>query len=418
MNTFHDLARRVDDVAAPTLDLDALIAQGEQRVRRRRTAATTAAVAVLAVAVVGGLAASGLRNQGNGPVTPPEPTPTRILDEDAASVIADGNLASYAANETGAVLKVWYTDECADWVVPDCSFAWSLGNGSQTQAIGTVDFQGVGVNAFGDGFALTPTGHPGHRLDRGLLIHQDGTTSVLPLARDCGAVTWPADSEPGQLVWGPGMSFVDIAAGAVCDTRRLGGRQPLAGDGVFTGDGALWALLDNETTRDKHTLTIGRYDGTQWRYRDLAPEGGSWTSVLAAAGSNIAVLVANTEMVPQPDQLLGLYVSTDGGATWSDVSDLDTSARDLPFPVVSDPADAWFNGYTTMAFAGTSALYVADGNGDLWRSTDFASFSRVSVPDSVADLKPAGDAVIGRLGDGTDLIRISADGSIEPLTDG
>jgi hypothetical protein len=211
------------------------------------------------------------------------------------------------------------------------------------------------------------------------------------------------------------MAFVDLAAGVICDTGRLGGRT-LAGDGVFTGDGALWIFADNETTPDTHTLTIGRYDGVKWRYHDLAPEGGSWTSLLAAAGSNIAVLVANTEMAPQPDQLLGLYVSTDAGSTWSDVTDPVTLARDVPFPVESDPADAWFNGYTTMAFAGTSALYVADGTGDLWRSTDFTTFSRVSVPDRVADLRSAGDAVIGRLGDGTDLIRISADGSIEPLT--
>ena len=39
MNTFHDLARRVSEVAAPTLDVDGLIAEGEQRLHRRRMTA-------------------------------------------------------------------------------------------------------------------------------------------------------------------------------------------------------------------------------------------------------------------------------------------------------------------------------------------------------------------------------------------
>jgi len=71
-------------------------------------------------------------------------------------------------------------------------------------------------------------------------------------------------------------------------------------------------------------------------------------------------------------------------------------------------------------------LYVADGRGDLWRSTDFTTFSHVEVPGWVSELKPTGDAVIARIGDGAgcrypaacqlnDLVRISADGSVEPI---
>ena len=238
---------------------------------------------------------------------------------------------------------------------------------------------GVDANAFGEGFVLTPTGH--HHLDRGFLIDQDGNASLLHLSSDCTGVTWPTSGPPARLVWGPGMSVVDAEAGVTCDTGRLGGRL-LAGDGVFTADGALWALVDNES--GPKTLTIGRYDGVQWHYHDLAADAGSWTSVLAAAGSNVAVLVANSETVPEPDRLLGLSVSTDGGTTWSEVSDPDVLKRDLPFSrYVAPSSDAWFSGYTSMAFAGTSALYVADGNGDLWRSTDFATFSRVPVPGGV-----------------------------------
>ena len=111
-------------VAAPTLDLDGLVAQGEQRLRRRRLAATMAAVAVVAVTVVGGLTASGLRHQSNGPVSPPEPSPpTPRLDADAARIISDGTLESYAATESGSVLTVWASSTCEDWVVPDCGVA-------------------------------------------------------------------------------------------------------------------------------------------------------------------------------------------------------------------------------------------------------------------------------------------------------
>jgi hypothetical protein len=418
VNTFQDLGRRVDGVTAPTPDLDGLIAQGERRLRRRRIAATMAAVAIVAVAVVGGHAASGLRHQSSGPVSPPEPSPG--LDEDATQIIAEGHLASYAANESGAVLTVWETETCEDWFVPDCGLAWRLGTGTEPQATGLVGYGDAGVdpNASGDGFVLTPAGH---RLDRGFLIDQDGTASSLPLSRDCRDVTWSTSPEPGRLVWGPGMSFVDTVAGVICDTGRLGGRT-LAGDGVFTADGALWALVDNET--GPVALTIGRYDGAAWRYRDLASEGGSWTSLLAAAGSNVAVLVANTEPTPRPDHVLGLTVSTDGGATWSELTDPSVLERDLPFSTYAplDP-EAWFSGYTSMAFAGRSVLYVADGLGYLWRSTDLTTFSQVEVPGGVSDLKPTGDAVIARLDNSecagtcqsSDLIRISADGSVEPL---
>ncbi len=113
---------------------------------------------------------------------------------------------------------------------------------------------------------------------------------------------------------------------------------------------------------------------------------------------------------------MGFAVTTDAGATWSEVADPGVLKRNLSFSAVtaSNPED-WFSGYTSMAFAGTSALYVADGNGELWRSTDFATFSQVEVAGFVSELRPTGDEVIARI-DRDDLIRIPADGSVEPLT--
>ncbi|HEX5090033.1 MAG TPA: hypothetical protein VFV89_19650, partial [Nocardioides sp.] len=186
---------------------------------------------------------------------------------------------------------------------------------------------------------------------------------------------------------------------------------------AFTSDGTLWALMDNETGPE--TLTIGRYDGASWHYHDLAADGGSWMSVIAAAGPNVVVVEAALERTPAPDRVVGLSVSTDAGATWHELTDPDDVERSLPFNVSQNPDD-WFSGYTSIAFAGTSTLYVADGSGALWRSSDFVTFSKVSVPGAVtdhrvSDLRPAGDAVLGRLDDGDDLVRIAADGSVEVI---
>ncbi|MFL5799046.1 MAG: hypothetical protein ACJ77A_14095 [Actinomycetota bacterium] len=345
----------------------------------------------------------------------------RIEPPKAERIIADGALTSFAANESGTVLTVWEAETCTDWDVPDCGYAWRLGTGSQAQAAGMVGGAHGGYvvanAASGGGFVITPNREGG-----GFLIAPDGTAS--PLSRDCRDATWSTPTEPGRLSWATGYDFVDTAAGVICSTKRFGGR-PIA-PGVFTADGTLWALVDNEIGPD--TLTIGRYDGERWSYHDFGAPSGAWTSVLAAAGSTVVVLLANPEPSPRPDQLGGLAVSTDAGATWSEVVDQDALARDLPFSTYH-PADdeSWFSGYTSMAFAGSSVLYVADGRGDLWRSTDLITFSQVEVAGGVSDLKPTGGAVIARIDAGgtcsepavcqfDQLVRISADGSVESIT--
>jgi DNA-binding CsgD family transcriptional regulator len=341
---------------------------------------------------------------------------------EAEQIIAEGNLYSFAATESGTVLTVWGTCSFRE---TDCGYAWRLGTGSRTQATGMVGRGDVRVDASaasaaGGGFVLTGPGRPGPGPDPMTIIAEDGTAS--PISTDCADASWPTRTEPGRRVWVSELSFLDTVTGAVCHSGRPDGR-PLLQE-TFTANGALWALVDNET--DPVALTIARYDGVQWHYRDLAAKGGSWTSLLAAAGSNVVVLQAGPE--PSHQQLVGLSVTTDDGATWSEVVDPDVLERDLPFAAYGSPeSDAWFSGYTSMAFAGTSALYVADLRGVLWRSTDFATFSRVSVPGGVSDLKSAGDAVIARIDNEAtcrfppgcqlnELVRISADGSVEPIT--
>jgi hypothetical protein len=332
-------------------------------------------------------------------------TPAPTTGSEAEQIIADGTLATYAADESGALLTVW--DTCEGQFDTECGHAWRLSDGSQTIATGMVGHGDVHTNAHSavDGFVLTPACCD----DLGFLIAHDGTVS--PLSMECLDTGWSTPTESGRLNWASGLQYVDTVANSTCSTSQLGG-DPLA-QGVFDAEGSLWGLVDNELGPE--TLTIGKYNGQQWDYHDFATPGGSWTSVMATAGSTVVVLVANLEPEPRPDSLNGFVFTTDGGATWSEVSDPDVLRQSMPFSsVLSDTPEDWFNGYTSMALADPSTVYVADGNGDLWRSTDFSTFSKVEVTGFVSELKSTGDAVIARLGT-DDLIRIATDGTVEAI---
>ena len=80
MNAFQDLARRVDDVTAPTVDVDGLIARGEQRLHRRRMTTVLAAVAAVAAIAVGG----SVLQQSIGPVNQPDEDKTNQTDRNKA----------------------------------------------------------------------------------------------------------------------------------------------------------------------------------------------------------------------------------------------------------------------------------------------------------------------------------------------
>ena len=204
---------------------------------------------------------------------------------EAEQIIAEGRLDSFAATESGALLTVWGT--CDFLQTTDCGNAWRLGTGSPAQATGTLGIgEAGGALASGDGFVLMPA----RDQDLGFRIAQEGTVSPLSFSRDCRDISWSTRTEPGRLVWTSGLNFVDTVTGTLCDT----------GDSVDAPSrkvpspptATLWALVDNEA--NPVTLSIGRYDGKQWRYRDLAASGsGAWTSLIAAAGSNVVVLLAN-----------------------------------------------------------------------------------------------------------------------------
>jgi hypothetical protein len=349
-----------------------------------------------------------------------QPSPSPGLRSEAEQIVAEGDLDS-SATVGEMVLTVWET--CRDFGDTSCGYAWRLSTGSHTQATGLVAHGDgscctrVDAVASGDGFIVM-------RLNGAapLAVHiaPDGTATSISLG--CRNANWSTPTEPGRLALVQGH-VVDTVAGTACETEALGGR-PLGASGAFTADGILWYLLDNDPDRPD-TLTIGRYDGRQWRYHDFAAQAGHSTSVLAVAGSSVGVLLAAVEPSPQADQLVGLAVTTDGGATWSEVVDPDVLRRNLPF-ALSPNDDDLLSGYTKMAFAGSDVLYVADWRGDLWRSTDFVRFSLVSVPGAVQDLQADGDGVIAAIdggkvcgdhtGCGGGTVRISADGAVGPMT--
>jgi hypothetical protein len=79
---FSDLTRRAERVPTPPLDLDDLVARGEQRLRRRRVAALATAASVVVVMILGGLLVGGTDPKSTGPVD----VPGRHDSPDAATV--------------------------------------------------------------------------------------------------------------------------------------------------------------------------------------------------------------------------------------------------------------------------------------------------------------------------------------------
>ena len=390
MPEFTLLREAVDALASRTSppDFSELTARATRRGRRRvvRVAAATAAVVAGSV-----LAVIGPRDDRQAaPVE--EPTPS----VEAEQIIAVGHLYDYDAHASGTVLTVWTT--CQDEIDTDCGHAWRLGAGARPLATGVashgVDHAYELVHAGNDGFLVSD---PYSQVAVPLHVGLDGTVTSLAGCRDDNPPV-----EPGRLVWD---GIVLDTVGVYCPTRFGGGdfdddgmkARFLTGSGGFTADGRLWALVDKKADPDQ-TLTIGMFDGTRWQYRDLAPKGSANDStVVAAAGSNVVVLSRT-----------GLSVTTDDGTTWHEVTDAHVLKRNLPFLTHASPHE--------MAFAGSSTLYVTDGFGDLWRSTDLTTFHQVEAPGALHNLKSAGDDVLALVHDTDDLVRIGADGRVERLT--
>ena len=78
-NSLRDLLRQdADRVEIPTLDAGDVIAQGEQRLQRRRITAVLACVAAVAVIAVGGIVSGSVQHRSEGPVDKPNENKTSV----------------------------------------------------------------------------------------------------------------------------------------------------------------------------------------------------------------------------------------------------------------------------------------------------------------------------------------------------
>lgn len=365
--------------------LDAVTTLGHRNGRRRALVAGVAAAAVAAT-IAGTFVLTEGPDDDRSPTPAGPSSPEPSASTYAEQVIANGALTSFAVDASGAVLTVWST--CEELGQTDCGAAWRLDAGAEEPVTGLATRGDVSVDAYasGSGFVLAH-----HYQIGGLIVASDGTTRKI--TRDCGETDWPAAPEPGRylVAWGaPYPKVIDTVTGSACDTGTF---ATALGEATYADDGRLWGVVGGSSGR-AGTRSVARRDVAGWHYHELPEVDPSVEENLAVAGPNVVALRGTPY-----SGVVGLSVSADSGETWSDL-----------------PADAVpFDAFESFAFAGSSVLYVADGPGNLWRSTDLTHFSEVDVPGPVVGLAPAGNAVAAQVGAEGELVLIGADGTVDPL---
>ena len=184
--SLRDLGERAAIVTLPDLDVAALVASGERRLRRRRTAITTGGVAAVVALVVAGASLTGPDSRTQDPINDPTESPS-----------VEGNLGpvrplTYAVGDT-----IHYGERSID-----------VG--------GTV--QSVAVTDDGVAFVLGPGLRPGRYplwFTDGSSVEQVGTVYGSS-ARDYGVTASDAGS---TLVWYEPVGAEDLRL-VIFDTRR------------------------------------------------------------------------------------------------------------------------------------------------------------------------------------------------------
>lgn len=123
-------------------------------------------------------------------------------------------------------------------------------------------------------------------------------------------------------------------------------------------DGATFAMdsfVSSASSSDGTNLVIGLEDGTVYRSTN---GGANWTEIMGEEGNNAPlVITSNTTgtklAIGKPG---AIFVSTDSGATWEEVTD--------PAMVSND------GNIRGIKYVGASTLYASQHAGDLWKSTD------------------------------------------------
>jgi hypothetical protein len=129
MTTFRELAQRADELRTPAIQVEALVARGEQRLRRRRVGAVVAAAAAVVVMILGGVLVGGSDPRTNGPIDLPgrhEKTPAPTTPKVRQVVYAEG-VPGRAVHFGDRVVKTGIAFTHID--VTDDGFAYSTGRG-------------------------------------------------------------------------------------------------------------------------------------------------------------------------------------------------------------------------------------------------------------------------------------------------
>lgn len=131
---------RADHVATPHVDIDAIVADGDKRVRRRRVVAG-AGVAVAAAAVaLAAVTVPDLTDRGADPVQP-APTPQTSAFAEPRPTYAEGSTIHYGEEQVSTAPHdvVAYVQTDAGFVFSTSDYDVYLADGDGTEQIGTTD---------------------------------------------------------------------------------------------------------------------------------------------------------------------------------------------------------------------------------------------------------------------------------------
>lgn len=442
-----DLLRRQAEATTLTAPpLDAIMAEGKAAARRRNrdigVVAMGAAAAVVAVIAIplGVLHATGSAPAPVGPVGPSAPpgstTPnaTQGATQDttqntAASRIIAAARVPYATavTSTGEVASLWVGCQ----KTTSCGTAWMLTSGART-VTGIVptnrhdNAEDEQLVDGGDGFLVVSDDSTAPSSN--FVLDYGGSTT--PLRRDDTLTTDPADPmydgtavyrDNGQSVW-VASAKLDTWAPLVAG----GSKGSSIGPGLIEGETA-WV---GQVVDGKPVLQWLPMDGS-WHSHPLLS-----TSPYISPGfhdlyvGQVAVarggMVAATSVLAGDDRdlLVGLCVSHDGGATWTDIPgtslpfvDDGVAAGATPPPHAGSAVDVF-----DMAATMDGTLFVDAWNGRLYRSTDrtWTHFAPVAGMTDAEHLQSLGDdavAVTEPAKGSVGIARVSSNGSARTIVE-
>jgi len=363
------------------------------RVRIGRLATTAVIASVVSLGVAGCTAGTSPDTAGGVPTssatsdssaslsatTPSTPAPTTassstatatktVQPVTAASVIEEGQVLGFVSTGPGQLLVVW--EQCANRN-PGCRQAWEL-RSLRSEMSGLLRLKLVGYLFDASEFApagrdyiikgAATNGQPG------MILHPDGTITRLHAGpkqpfRPRDVLVWSSPS-----AW---AAFADPRTGDVWtpakpDLPDVEYAQP----GTQVDDnGTPWVLTIYDVNPAPQIVWR---DSSGWHARHRGAATAIWNR---PDGSTQVITVGSA-----------LHLTTNGGVTWHTYP-----GSDFPFHPKS---------VTSVAADSSGTLYVVDGSGHVWRSTDtsWIHFTRMMRGTTVVGVQQAGDSVLAQLG--------------------